>query len=1064
MLPRTPELTRAYGLRVFEISQSSRHNPKGNRRDGPFSAHVGADGTAIWAAATSGANAIPILMLACMLARIWSATEATSLWVELVEHRRHEIATECSNDESALFAAQQDISRSQLSDWDASARAWLWTADGAKSVQQTQLMLVVNNLQLPVSNNINVYQSVIESSRIALLSMEKLLTGQPQRAQNGAFLLGLSSWHLYPEMVVHGAVTQKIDQKDDLFPPGSVVALGLEGLKGVDKGVYWSFPLAHLRYYGDPVQSSRSTGHDASRISIDHLIYVSLGSLFVTCVETSQETKSFLPWLSLLWDCFKRTNVAVDGCGGTRKGIRAKEVVHGSGWLKMLMVAANEFSSLRSHERELASKLMALGHRRFHSFLAERDHCVPPYFGLQRPSALLPLLKNDDERIKALRGIAQHYGLADSKVIIRYRRITPQDKKNTQEKVDDTVTGESHIWLSAYEYATAFPIAVGIDRTNRSGSGEEMPCHYRWVAIRWNEDNEHDSANIAVRSPRKQNSKHPAKLADSIDLDNLWRWDPREKIQNNHGLKSNSLLRALQKTRFAACRCPDGCKLDCLCTNFDYGCIAECFCNATDSLCFVNRTPSRQRYTLNQRITVIRSLGEACIEEHPRSFVDYYRKPKPMKRLEEAAYGHMRDDYKRMWEAEGIHHAWRLSGVPWEAEYVPSGTEPPRLRLIYGDPKTAALYSIQQKSPPDQIRSQITHEELRAIFENDVVDLDLLSDYLLNLEHGQHEPCISSLKALASTKKIYKHLPGATVALNVASKSLCKSLWATKSVSNNLRSLGIRSSQAEESKPLIAVHWNPWLCEMSLASSFARIAMFESGSYNLDPRSLDHVFAMSSGNSLFVAAPLLDDPSHESDEIHIKRVVGNIGRAGMAMLIAPQDPRIRKPQMENWELVNHAPSNGQATDSFQNTTHHLSFTQYTMPCNVGKHGAQDIEAFFIESLVSVYDSGKWVADLDVLGMLRNRRLSRFNGHFKGCDHLLGSLPVDELIAIDNWEELLDREQRPVVVRAFDNPVGRLATAAVSVKQGYYTILVKERVCWHCALRVLPCEKAITFIQ
>ena len=36
---------------------------------------------------------------------------------------------------------------------------------------------------------------------------------------------------------------------------------------------------------------------------------------------------------------------------------------------------------------------------------------------------------------------------------------------------------------------------------------------------------------------------------------------------------------------------------------------------------------------------------------------------------------------------------------------------------------------------------------------------------------------------------------------------------------------------------------------LSLAQTFACIAMFESGTYDVDPSILEHVFAMSSGNS-----------------------------------------------------------------------------------------------------------------------------------------------------------------------------------------------------------------------
>jgi hypothetical protein len=87
LVPLTPELISAYGQRVSEISQIRAVNPKGRDKDGPFADQVGIDGTAIWAAATSGPSAIPVLMLACMLARMWKGPEAISLWAEIIAQR-----------------------------------------------------------------------------------------------------------------------------------------------------------------------------------------------------------------------------------------------------------------------------------------------------------------------------------------------------------------------------------------------------------------------------------------------------------------------------------------------------------------------------------------------------------------------------------------------------------------------------------------------------------------------------------------------------------------------------------------------------------------------------------------------------------------------------------------------------------------------------------------------------------------------------------------------------------------------------------------------------------------
>jgi len=124
-VPSAPKLFRAYGLRASEIT-SSPINPKGTSEHGPFAAHVGADGTSIWAAATSGKEALALHLLACLLARIWPASEAASIWTELVKERRARLQDQVMSGSSfhaaSLYASRMEISRSQLTEWDASAR------------------------------------------------------------------------------------------------------------------------------------------------------------------------------------------------------------------------------------------------------------------------------------------------------------------------------------------------------------------------------------------------------------------------------------------------------------------------------------------------------------------------------------------------------------------------------------------------------------------------------------------------------------------------------------------------------------------------------------------------------------------------------------------------------------------------------------------------------------------------------------------------------------------------------------------------------------------------------
>ena len=124
-IPAVPNLISAYGERASEISRNQKANPVCSKTYSLFAEHVGADATSLWAAATSGKNAITIHLLGCMLARIWSSAEAISIWTELVACRKDQLKQLLENDEfqiSDATSARIEITRDQLTAWDNSAR------------------------------------------------------------------------------------------------------------------------------------------------------------------------------------------------------------------------------------------------------------------------------------------------------------------------------------------------------------------------------------------------------------------------------------------------------------------------------------------------------------------------------------------------------------------------------------------------------------------------------------------------------------------------------------------------------------------------------------------------------------------------------------------------------------------------------------------------------------------------------------------------------------------------------------------------------------------------------
>ncbi len=102
----------------------------------------------------------------------------------------------------------------------------------------------------------------------------------------------------------------------------------------------------------------------------------------------------------------------------------------------------------------------------------------------------------------------------------------------------------------------------------------------------------------------------------------------------------------------------------------------------------------------------------------------------------------------------------------------------------------------------------------------------------------------------------------------------------------------------------------------------------------------------------------MSDPYQQYGELSLKHVLGNVGRPGITLLIPPQDPMVRKVDLEAWKSANYNGFDGTAEDHFTNTSLHLSFTEGSSPVHdgVNRWGRQDSQVFLLESVVSIYDS------------------------------------------------------------------------------------------------------------
>ena len=305
----------------------------------------------------------------------------------------------------------------------------------------------------------------------------------------------------------------------------------------------------------------------------------------------------------------------------------------------------------------------------------------------------------------------------------------------------------------------------------------------------------------------------------------------------------------------------------------------------------------------------------------------------------------------------------------------------------------------------------------------------------------ESDPHIKSLKAVSTAAMIYRRLPNTTIEIRVLQRQLWQAQWVPKLPLPTPISL---------TKGLAILGLQPYV--LSRSESFACITMFESGQYDLNPDDLKNVMAMSSGDSLYISATLLQDP-FEPDSGLIRRVIGNIGQPGIVFLVSPLVPLIKSPSISEWPQIDRAIFDGEFRDCFASTSLHLSFTGANDSLNVEFTGAQDTEVYILETLISVYDRGKWIADIDPsrAGLCLNlRRLPPCRGDNQCNTRTQRS----HTICIDNWLELIDASEEDVsLVRAHKNWQARLAATLISIQKGYNTVVLSDKVCPSCLYSV-----------
>ncbi|KAF2012806.1 hypothetical protein BU24DRAFT_465163 [Aaosphaeria arxii CBS 175.79] len=930
--PKTPQLLKAYGTRVSEISEASKKRFGNQGLGSIFSEYSGIDGTAIWAAATSSEVAIQAHLLACMIARIFEPPQAVAIWVEMVRARKSEVADKVECGEQVPFAlvnvaCRRDIRKTELAEWDASIRAWMNTADDIKKDEAMKLRDLLKTVQYPVNSNTNLYQSVTEAWRSSLESMEKLIRGEPLSIQDGAILLGLSSWHLYPNLKIFTSQIE-VNMDDSLIHPGGVLSLGLSPLRNNARGVYWCLSLAHLRHYGKPVRTEQRLQHDSTRITFPEFMFAALGALLGRWEVQFDEINSAMEVLYHVCDSLSRESEATQSLS----------------WAATIRDTVQKYIEVSKCESDSATRLLLLGRRRFRSFIGEADdtntrglRSNPGCFGLLGYSHLLGCLKNHEARIKFLRYLMSRCPKIEvDHCLIQYR-------------VDWGITVKSNRSLSSENLK--FP---------ESSSGPRIP----------------HSRPYQISSTERGNVSDDDLSEFSVAIESL------SEAENEKDDKKGP---------------------------FHYATVGP---SSWEPICKAMTCP-KVLATMTQQ-----HVGSTYRRWAPTQDCD--AKPDT-------------DEQSLLYDASSI---LSTSSVLSTTSHImiPTSGAPYWLRLVLGDIDSAAIFCNEDVT---QTTPDIDFLDISWCFDQDLICCQRLKDHIRKRRFNDITEFLISLNY---AQAVYKYLPDARIAI--------------QSLEHKFTDLECfpRTRYGRRHRIVGETHTNP----LSTPSALSLVAFLDSGSCSLHTGDLADVMAVSIGDSLYFPRQIMCDPSERPAPYHLERILGNVGKAGLALLMPPQAPMIREIDYKRLMSLQQTIFDAKNEDCFRGTSVHLSFTDHQVPIfdNHAREGI-DSQVCILESVISIQDYGKWVADVDILRALKSRRLS-WDSMKRECIHTNREVPHRPPLSIEDWDDVINFSNDRFVVRAHGNWLARLATTSVLIQLfeekniGKVTIC-GSNTCWNCCL-------------
>ncbi|KAH7067277.1 hypothetical protein BKA63DRAFT_521870 [Paraphoma chrysanthemicola] len=910
-------------------------------------------------------------LLSCMLSRIWKPAEATSLWVELVERRKQETLNAYSDSTatgiSSIMAAQQSITRDQLGAWDASTRAWLQSADATKRFSQTQLMLIINNVRMPVNAKKDPYDSVIDAWKSGMNTMERLICGTPQRVQDGAILLAMSSWHLYPNMQVLSDCAKDINFEDELMAC-SMLTISTFGTSDDRDGVFWSLPLSRMRYYSPAVISERSIASDTSRISMEEFQIVFLGSFVGQWRSVCNDEVRCCKFIVCLQKTYQ------DASSNT------------SAWFELLAVAASRVLNASGHLRAQYHKLLTLSSRRCEGFIHESAVNPPAFFGLENFSNLVRTLGNTEDCIRLLRGATEARKAPDDASVIRYANRHQRE---------------------GFHFASAIPAKRGSFKRPADQTEVQSAGHWRFAVGR------HMQGKACCFGDELCGCSDPASVGCVCR-------------------KENALCTPLCHPDGNMCSsAPITLPMDCLSARYwEYceDCKQDCEKNETCAGCF-NQMEIRRLEEEGEEATLIQS----------DSLDEFDQQQFKLRRHHESG-----SSWYGLWFGnESVAAVFRVIDFPSCDSYCRSETDLPLATI-------------------EEIENTISSPS----FNPSELCLETCCDQWAG---PGYEQMMSSLDALLFASKIYGSMNDSTVSIEVMNSPIYKCSWSLLAMSNGdimdllvEVDLGrqVMSTSRNESNIFRFLRCPDQLGNsdrtpdlyISLRRTFACIAWFDSGEFDIAMSHMNGVMALANGDSIYVASRLLADPSTTTHDVPVRRVFGNLGRSELCLLVPPADPRLAEPDLRSWQQVNHCDFDGQFQDCFTSTSLHLSFTDSEDTVYLGNRGLRDRQVVFVEALVSIDDRGRNIGDLDIMAMFGKdsfvvqdkcphapEKRAKYHSHVHG----------QNLTALDCWEEFLDPPQTTAIFRAAGNWQARLGAAAAATQMGKRVLVLPTEACLYC---------------